>query len=88
MLLKDIKKGMKVLLKDGRIVTRADSAHSLTPMITTPDPWGNPETGSIYCWEFVGVYNEGGGLDLIEFTDSQKKWIKKTQAYVASHGML
>jgi hypothetical protein len=88
MLLKDVKKGDELLLDDGRRATRADSVHSMTPSITAPSPiFGGSSTGSVYCWQIIGVYKDGG-LHLIEFTESQKKWIENTKAYCRQHGML
>ena len=68
----DVKKGMKVVCTDGRVVRVRDNKRGISREVVVV-MGGYPDIGAMYVWPWKSVYSEDGDkLGTIELTDKQK----------------
>lgn len=81
---KNIKKGMRVQLRNGWYGTMAENCRGNTPMVTVEGYC--TETGSVYVFDIARVRTATGQLDAfetwepVELTDKQKKFQQQVMA--------
>ena len=86
----DIKKGMRVRLRNGWYGTMAENCLGNTPMVTVEGYC--TETGSVYVFDIAYVRTvppQGNACDLetwerVELTDKQKKFQEQVTAMMSS----
>lgn len=74
----DIKKGTRVLLRNGWFGTMMDNLKGNTRMVDVEGY--SREIGSVYSWDIVEAYTESGDPVSVEHTDkqlAQRKMVKK-----------
>lgn len=78
MLANDLKKGMRIRLRNGWWATIEDNMRGLTRLATVEGY--ATEMGSIYVHEIAIVEPPGGGVEYVEFTPAQAKKVAAIKA--------